>query len=404
MAGKLSIRRVGNFLPSLCLAGVLLVIAIITWLCTVGLPDCALRYIEQEAAKAGVQLSIDKIRLSPSSGMAAKAEDVVVTLPQADAAPATLKVRKVQVAYSIARMLTGQFRPYNIRVVDGTLSLPLSEQEGDKLELKGIDLYTVFQQNGKGIVSTLKARLHHADLETRLVLADTEKALTELNSENAPEAGSSQSPAELLADLRPQLREIQRQLKLQQWSDTVYPHLKLNFIQGKAWKITLDGSVPSYEWEQFHFRDAKLSAAIENSTITIDNLSFKTVEPDTAVTLQGGYDWAERELLIIINEDDGHHGPGTDVFIPDLVKLRHIGKIQHAQHGAEAVVRPEHGAVDPVAAVADGNIAGALGFPLRQPAGGEAGDHVLQTLLHHHIVKARQGAELPVGPDDAAVV
>ena len=89
MAGKLSIRRVGNFLPSMCLAGVLLVVAIITWLCTVGLPDCALRYIEQEAAKAGVQLSIDKIRLSPSSGMAAKAEDVVVTLPQADAAPAT---------------------------------------------------------------------------------------------------------------------------------------------------------------------------------------------------------------------------------------------------------------------------------------------------------------------------
>ena len=296
MAGKLSIRRVGNFLPSMCLAGVLLVVAIITWLCTVGLPDCALRYIEQEAAKAGVQLSIDKIRLSPSSGMAAKAEDVVVTLPQADAAPATLKVRKVQVAYSIARMLTGQFRPYNIRVVDGTLSLPLSEQEGDKLELKGIDLYTVFQQNGKGIVSTLKARLHHADLETMLVLADTEKALTELNSENAPEAGPSQSPAELLADLRPQLREIQRQLELQQWSDTVYPHLKLNFIQGKAWKIALDGSVPSYEWEQFHFRDAKLSASIENSTITIDNLSFKTVEPDTAVTLQGGYDWAEREL------------------------------------------------------------------------------------------------------------
>ncbi len=296
MAGKLSIRRVGNFLPSMCLAGVLLVIAIITWLCTVGLPDCALRYIEQEAAKAGVQLTIDKIRLSPSSGMAAKAEDVVLTLPQTDAAPATLSIRKAQVAFSIARMLTGQFRPYNIRVVGGTLSLPLSEEKEDKLELCDIDLYTVFHANGKGIISTLKTSLHHISLETKLVLADPESAMKSLDSGESDTTEAAQGPAELLAALRPRLEEVKTQLDLQQWSSTVHPHLQLDIIQGDTWKIELSAGIPNYEWKQFHFRDAKLSATIKNRVISIDHLSFKTVAPDTSVTLQAGYDWEAREL------------------------------------------------------------------------------------------------------------
>lgn len=296
MAGRLTIRRVGNFLPSMCLAGVLLVVAIITWLCTVGLPDCALRYLEQEAAKAGVQLTIDKIRLSPSSGMAAKAEDVVITLPQEDAPPATLSIRKAQVAFSIARMLTGQFRPHNIRVVDGALSLPLSEQEEDKLELHGIDLYTVFLANGKGIVSTLKANLHHAALETKLVLTDTEAALQLLQPAEKDSTEATQSPAELLADVRSRLAEVKTQLALQHWDNAVHPHLRLNIIQEKTWKIELAADIPNYEWKQFHFRDARLSASIENRVITIEHLSFKTVDPDTSVTLQAGYDWVAGDL------------------------------------------------------------------------------------------------------------
>lgn len=297
MAGKLSIRRVGNYLPSMCLAGVLLVVAVITWLCTVGLPGCALRRIEAEAAKAGVQLSIGKIRLSPSSGMAAKAEDVLVTLDQVDAAPATLRTRKAQIAFSISRLLTGEFRPLNVRIVDGELNLPLSGQEDDSLKLRGIDLYTVFLRNGKGINTAIQARLHNIQLETRLLLTDPEAALGEISS--GEEAGSTspvQSPAEQIAALRPQLREVKKQLDKQDWNEQSHPHIKLAIFQGKEWKVELDASVPSYELNQFHFRDAQLKGSVESQTISIDHLSFKTIDPDTAVTLQAGYDWQAREL------------------------------------------------------------------------------------------------------------
>lgn len=297
MAGKLSIRRVGNYLPSMCLAGVLLVVAVITWLCTVGLPDCALRRIEAEAAKAGVQLSIGKIRLSPSSGMAAKAEDVLVQLEQEDAAPATLRTRKAQIAFSIARLLTGEFRPLNVRIVDGELNLPLSEQETDSLKLEDIDLYTVFLRNSKGVNSTIQARLHNIRLETRLLLTDPEAALAEASSaEGAESTAPAQSPAEQLAALRPQLREVKKQLSNQDWNEQSHPHIKLAIFQGKEWKVELDASVPSYELDQFHFRDAQLKGSVESHTISIDHLSFKTIDPDTAVTLQAGYDWQAREL------------------------------------------------------------------------------------------------------------
>lgn len=296
MAGKLSIRRVGNFLPSLCLAGVLLVIAIITWLCTVGLPDCALRYIEQEAAKAGVQLTIDKIRLSPSSGLALKAEDVEVLLPQEDAAPVRLTIRKTQVAYSIARLLTGQFSPYSIRVVDGNLSLPLSAQAEDKLELEEIDVYSVFLPNSKSVSTTIKGQLHHAELEAKFLLVNPEQALAELGTAHSDKEGTSKTPADMLAEIRPALQDVKKQLDLQPWDAKVFPIIKLNIILGKKWKAELDASIPSIEWKHFHFREARLSSSVENETISIDHLSFRTVEPDTKVTLQGGYDWKARDL------------------------------------------------------------------------------------------------------------
>ena len=66
MAGKLTIRRVGHLLPTLCLVVLLLVVGIITWLSTAGLPGCVLRYIEREAsAAAGLPITIEKIKLAP---------------------------------------------------------------------------------------------------------------------------------------------------------------------------------------------------------------------------------------------------------------------------------------------------------------------------------------------------
>ncbi len=294
MAGKLSIRRVGNFLPSMCLAGVLLVIAVLIWLCTAGIPDCALRYLEEEAARNGINLKIEKIRLSPSSGLAAKAEGVEVTLEQPGAAPLALKTRKVQVAFSLSRMLTGTFYPANIHLVDGALNIPLSEAADDAIAVQDVDIYTVFHRNGKGINTDIKANLNQISLETRILIRNTEELINELKAQEEEPANADS--ADQLTDLRNQLKQLRRQLEGQNWNKKSHPHIKLSLIHRDAWRAELDASVPDYQLGRFLIKDALLSADLKDQTVTINKLSFRTVNPDTTVSLQGGYDWQAREL------------------------------------------------------------------------------------------------------------
>ncbi|MBO5684306.1 MAG: hypothetical protein J6R92_05105, partial [Akkermansia sp.] len=290
MAGKLSIRRVGNILPTLCLVGLLLATTIIIWLCTVGIPDCALRYIENEAAKAGIELHIDKIRLYPRSGLALKAEKIRVRQEQTDAAPAELSIRKAQIAFSLIRLLSGDIRPLDIQVSNGRLILPLSDTIGDALTLNNIDIYTAFFRNSNGISVNLSANFHHINLHVKLGTGD-------LLEQNSTDSGKEQlSLSKALAEIRPTLQEIKKQLDVQSWSEQSHPDVEINLIHGERWKARLKASIPCYEVEHFHFRDAQLDASINSNTFTINNLKFRTVNPDTQVKLQGGYNWEDREL------------------------------------------------------------------------------------------------------------
>ncbi len=296
MAGKLTIRRVGNFLPTLCLVGVVLAVAVIIWLCTAGLPGSLLRQIEKNAAEyAGISLNIDKIRLSPSSGLAFKAEDVRVALNQPDAAPATLRIRKVQVAISIARMLAGQLKPVNILVAGGNLNIPLSNAPEDAVSLNGIEIYTRFPRRGEGISTELTAGLSNIHLKAKISLSNPAAALKAFSADEGADS-QEKSIGEQLAEIRPALLDLKRQLDHQKWTEKIHPVVSITLNHRKAWRAELEADIPSYEVRHFHFRDAKLKANIENSTISIDNLRFRTISPDTYVTLRGGYDWKLGEL------------------------------------------------------------------------------------------------------------
>ena len=109
------------------------------------------------------------------------------------------------------------------------------------------------------------------------------------------------------------------------------------------------------------------------------------------------------QLLVVIDQNNGYHRPGADIFVPDLVQLRQIAEIQSPQHGTPVVLRPDGGAVDPIAPVAQGRIPRAFGFAGFQPVQREVRQHLLQLLLHHGVGIARQLAEPVVGPDNDPV-
>ena len=109
------------------------------------------------------------------------------------------------------------------------------------------------------------------------------------------------------------------------------------------------------------------------------------------------------QLLIVVNEDNGHHRTGTDILVPHLVQLCQVAEVHHPQHGAAAVLGPDHRAVDPVAAILDGGIVGTFGFAGSQPIRGEVGKYLPQLMLHHGIGNAGQAAETVICPNNAPV-
>ena len=259
MAGRLSIRRVGNILPTLSLVGLLLVIGILIWLCTAGLPGCALRYIEKEAAAAGINLSIDKIKLYPRSGLALKAEKIAILQEQPDAAPVALQLKKTRISFSLARLLSGDYRPANIQISGGKLVLPLSHTPGDELVLKELETYTTFFRNSNGFSANLTARLCNAELQVKL---GSVRGLPEFKQDQAEESSSPDLPA-ILAELRPTLREVKTQLETQEWTEEVHPAIAVSLYASDKWKAQLKASIPNYDIRNFRFRDAELDAVID---------------------------------------------------------------------------------------------------------------------------------------------
>ncbi len=294
MAGKLSIRRVGTILPTLSLVGLLLVIGIIIWLCTAGLPGCALRYIEKEAAKAGIELRIHKIKLHPRAGLALKAEKIIARQQQPDAAPAEIHLRKARISFRLARLLSGEYRPEDIQLSDGTFTLPLSDTPGDELVLNNVDIYTAFFRNTDGLSANLTAELCNVDLQVRLGATDSLFSSNETDTDGTD--ATNDSLAEMLAEFRPRLREVKSRLEGQQWTRENRPSIAVSLYASDKWRAQLKASIPSYEIGNIHFRDAILDARVDNNTITVNNLKFRTVSPDTQIKLQGGYNWVDREL------------------------------------------------------------------------------------------------------------
>ncbi len=302
MAGKLTIRRVGTLLPHLCLAGVLLFTGIFIWLSTAGLPSCALRYIEQEAAKAGLPITIDKIQLEPSSGLAIKIEGIGVSIPQQEAAPATLRLRKLSVLLNLTRLLNGDYTPSRLTLKDAQIQLPLSQETHDSLKLAPIDLHASFLPEGKGLQATLNTHLHGVELECKLGYKSEATLWNELFSATPEQESSKEAPdlsvtlGECIGTCKEQLRQVKDLLEAQQWTPEQHPHIKFQAMYGKAWKLHLDARIPRYDDDGFHIRDARLQADFEKETLTISTLRFQTIDPDTRVSLQGAYDLKSREL------------------------------------------------------------------------------------------------------------
>ena len=135
MAGKITIRRVGSMVPTVCLLLFLVCCVGLAWLSTGGLPDFAVRYLERKAAEQGVYLKIDELRLDPMHGVAACAENVSF---YADAEHSDMlgNVRDLAAGLSLRKMLVGKLSASFVRISGVTLDLPVTDPATAELPVR----------------------------------------------------------------------------------------------------------------------------------------------------------------------------------------------------------------------------------------------------------------------------
>lgn len=295
MSSQIAIRRAGCFLPTLCLVVIVFSFCLLGWLCLIGLPDSALRALEQEAEKqTGIHLHIDSLKLNPSAGLSVRAAGVKAE-PPVPGLP-TLSVRKMSVACSWDVLFGRLPSQVDVVVKDATLVQPVLLKEGAELCMK--------QFGGK--VSYLQ--LNGTPTAEAVLFADVQGVRTELRcrfpleEDLLPAADAPAEPSEPveLADvaqqIAPTVLQVYEELARQQW--TVQPRIRLGFVvddrKGEPllsrMRAALRATLPSYESAEFHCRDAALEAEMREGVVLVNKLEFRTVEPDTEVSFKGGYD------------------------------------------------------------------------------------------------------------------
>lgn len=296
MAGKITIRRAGTLLPHLCLVGLLVVVGLIIWLSTVGIPDCALRYIEAEATKAGFPVKIDKIQLVPRAGLAVKAEGIRLNVPQPELPDAGLHLRKAQLAFSLSRLLAGDWTPQDLKLKGGEIVIPISGQE--TLQVTDIDAYLAFLSKLKGVYVDTQNKLHGIQLKTHLFqpIGDTLKESSDADSSSLSGTDILPLIGQYLASFRPYLVQLHQELAEQKWDDSHHPAITLKARDGKNRAVKLEAWIPSFEKDLLHARDITLDASFDDETLTIETLRLHTINPGSTLSLQGAYNIGTREL------------------------------------------------------------------------------------------------------------
>ncbi len=287
MARKLTIRRVGGLFPAACLVALVLLATTFIWLSTAGLPGWALRRIEAAAAAEGIHLDVKQLKLSPANGLAVRARGVTLYATEKKEQKLA-SVQRATLGISLTALVRGKVQPTmaEFRALD--IDLPT---DGDQpLTLRDATASARISQGEYVRLTSARAELQGIPVTVR-------------GGFRLPEAGAEDdepgAPLDIPALLEPYKAELgyaRRALASQEWTAETRPSVELSVEATRNTQLGAVIRIPQYDEEQFHFRNALIDVAYQNNTLLINSVRFRTVEPDSEVKLQGGYDIPARHL------------------------------------------------------------------------------------------------------------
>lgn len=323
MAGRITIRRPGVLLPTICLVVLLFLCLAVVWLSTVGVPDALLRRLEAEAAREGVALKLDSLKLEPSRGFAFRAENVRLYATPEEQKPLA-QLKSLSAGINVTRLLTGEFRLDTLHLKGGSILLPITQPEGQVLQVENIELsarlrkdQTARLTSGSFLLQKIPVRIKGGvDLPS---LLSSEKTKT---SDEKPLSLPS-----LLEEYQEPINTLYQLITEQHWQEGERPSVMLNIHAGNPLQLGLEAVIPRYDKGQFHFRKSIVDVAYKDDTVIINSISFHTLQPEASATLQGGYNLAERKLSFSLKSNAALLRMAQSLSDPDvaawLAKFRH---------------------------------------------------------------------------------
>lgn len=298
MSKKLAIKRVGSFIPTLCLLVFLLFCITATWLSTVGLPRSVIDKIEQAVAAEGVPIKIEKITLNIFWRAGVVAEDIKIFAAPEDTTP-IVTADSLSASFAPLKLFVGEIEPKTLILENGKVALPISDtQDYHELAATNINISAAFH---KQFVTVNASELKLQGIPIYLKGAFNIDEL--MTGESAEEEQEKLVIPAIIKTIQSIVDRTYHQIEEQHWAPNEYPELHLNIAAGKEIKLQVQANAPKYDIDQFCFRDAKIDFDYEGDRFIINNLGFKTIKPDSHVQLKGGYELETRKLTLTLESD-----------------------------------------------------------------------------------------------------
>lgn len=290
----------------LCFVLLVVIIALVTWLSWWGFPDFVVRYAERKAAEQGIYVKIENLLLSPGHGLAVQAKGVSV-LPSAQADRPLATAQNVIVGVSVMQLIVGKVQPTYARLEGGKLELPVAHPSGKHLCVSNIQFTAASPPYNKGVLHIESCTLNLHGIAVA-VKGNIDPALL---PESDPAAEKTLDLPAILAKYQDSIDRAYGIICEQQWQDAP-PALTIMLGTKNGGSVAAELSVPSLDLKPHHvlraanhaeqrtyrFRSAKLSARYAGRVLTVDNLSFTTVEPEGRLSLAATYDIGNRHLVV----------------------------------------------------------------------------------------------------------
>lgn len=298
MTKKPAIKRVGSFLPTICLLIFLFFCTLAIWLSTAGLPRFAIDKIEEAIAAEGVPIKIGKVKFNIFRRAALVADDVRVFARPDDKTP-VIKAECISATFAPLKLFIGEIEPKSLTLKNGKIAIPVSDtEEYQELAATQINFSAAFH-NQYVSLRTSDLKLQGIPIHIKGAF-DIEELL---KGDSAEEEQEKLVIPAIIKTCQSVVDRTYHMIEEQHWAPNEFPELHLNIAAGKEVKLQIQARAPKYDIAEFCFRDSEINLDYEGDRVIINNLAFKTVKPDARVQLKGGYELETRKLTLTLESD-----------------------------------------------------------------------------------------------------